>query len=171
MEQTCMWCSQEPGTVGEVGNRDQGPAPSVCGCCSEHFTLPPDGPLQKDLDRHPCPVFVLDIYAGSSMITKAVNKQACEWTRKGAHELIQHLCGNAIECLHAYLPEGCGHADACGSCAIKQAIITTHESGEPQMNAMFILQQGDRDHPTPVALAITTMKSGRMVMHRLERAG
>jgi hypothetical protein len=171
MKQTCLWCSQEMGTGGEERIRDSGLVHAVCGCCSEHFTLPPEGPLQKDIDRLPFPVFVLDFYAGSYMITSAVNMKACDWVKKGPHEVIQHLCGNAIECIYAHLPGGCGHTEICRSCAIQQAVLKTSESGEPQVNAMLILQQGERDHPTPVTLSISTMKSGRLVMLRMEQVG
>jgi hypothetical protein len=156
---------------GEAGTRGRTLAHAVCGCCSEHFTLPPEGPIQKDLDKLPFPVFVLDVYAGSYMITSAVNKKACDWVKKGPHEIIQHLCGNAIDCLSACQPGGCGQTDTCKACAIKQAVVTTGESGEPHIKAMQILQQGERDHPTTIALSISTMKTGRKVLLRLERIG
>jgi hypothetical protein len=146
-------------------------AQAVCGCCSEHFTLPPEGPLQKHLDELPFPVLVVDLYAGAYLITAAVNRIACDWIRKEPQENIQHLCGNVIECAYAYLPEGCCNTTACVSCALKQAVVRTSETGEPQVNVVFILQRGYPDHTAPVSLSITTMKTGRLVMLRFDLAG
>lgn len=157
-----------PGDEG--GPRDDTNAHAVCGCCSEHFTLPPEGPLQKHLDSLPFPVLVVDLYAGAYLITTAVNKKACDWVKKGPHEIIQHLCGNVVECTYARLSEGCGNTNTCRSCAILQAIAVTKESGEP-VKAVLTLQRGDRDHLAPVAISITTMKTGRLVMLRMDCIG
>jgi hypothetical protein len=171
MNQTCIWCSQEMGPGEEGGPRDDTNAHAVCGCCSEHFTLPPEGPLQKHLDSLPFPVLVVDLYAGAYLITTAVNKKACDWVKKGPHEIIQHLCGNVVECAYARLPEGCGNTNICRSCAILQAIAVTKESGESQVKAVLTLQRGNMDHPAPVAISITTMKTGRLVMLRMDCVG
>jgi hypothetical protein len=171
MKQSCIWCSQEIGPGEEGGPRDDTNAHAVCGCCAEHFTLPPEGPLQKHLDNLSFPVLVVDLYAGAYLITTAVNKKACDWVKKGRQEIIQHLCGNVVECAHARLPEGCGHTNTCRSCAILQVVAITKESGEPQVKAVLTLQRGDKDHPTPVALSITTMKTGRLVMLRMDCVG
>lgn len=168
MKRACVWCSQEMGPGEEGGPRYGTNAYAVCGCCSEHFTLPPEGPLQKHLDRLPFPVLVVDLYAGSSLITTAVNKKACDWVKKGPREIIQHLCGNVVECAYARLPEGCGNTNTCRSCAIIQAVAITKESGEPQVKTVLTLLRGDMDHPARVALSITTMKTGRLVMLRID---
>jgi len=169
MNQTCIWCSQEisPETNGATGGSTN--AGTVCGCCSEHFTLPPQGPFQQHLDSLPVPVLVIDLYAGAYMITTAVNRKAADWIAKGPREIIQHLCGNVIECAYARLPEGCGGTVTCRSCAIKQAVSKTRETGEPQVRMLFTLQRGDPDHPVPVELSMTTMKTGHQVMLRLDR--
>jgi hypothetical protein len=168
MKQTCIWCSQEIGPGEKGGPRDGSNAHAVCGCCSEHFTLPPEGPLQKHLDSLPFPVFVVDLYAGVYPITTAVNKKACDWAKKGPREIIQHLYGNVVECVYARLPEGCGNTSTCMSCGLLQSVAITQESGEPQVKTAITLQRGDRDHPAPVALSITTMKTGRLVMLRMD---
>jgi hypothetical protein len=50
-------------------------------------------------------------------------------------------------------------------------VAITKESGEPQVKAVLTLQRGDKDHPAPVALSITTMKTGRKVMLRMDCVG
>jgi hypothetical protein len=76
--QGCLWCSPDSNTAKEKG------ITSLCGCCMEHFFLPPDGPMQKHLDGLLFPVLGIELYAGKHMITRAVNKNACAccgWTR------------------------------------------------------------------------------------------
>ena len=158
-----------PGEEG--GPRDCTNAHAICGCCSEHFTLPPKGPLQKHLDSLPFPVLVVDLYAGAYLITTAVNKKACDWITKEPREIIQHLCGNVVGCAYARLPDGCGNTCTCRSCAILQAVAITKESGEPQVKAALTLQRGFMDRPAPVALSLTTMKTGRLVMLRIDCVG
>jgi hypothetical protein len=170
MKQTCVWCSQEVDSGGNGRLRNSTQPYAVCGCCVEHFTLPPDGPLQKYLDRLPFPVLVIHLYAGVYMITTAVNKMACDWTKKKPREIIQHLCGNNIECVYARLPGGCGNTAACTACTIKHAVAKTADTGEPQANAVLTLQRGDANHSVPAVLSITTMKAGRLVMLRIDPA-
>jgi hypothetical protein len=86
------------GPEAERRPRDSTNTHAVCGCCSEHFALQPEGPLQKHLDSLPFPVLVVDLYAGAYLITTAANKKACDWVKKGPREIIQHLCGNVVEC-------------------------------------------------------------------------
>ena len=158
-----------PGPNGTI--RDSTNTHAFCGCCAEHFTPPPDGPLQKHLDSLPFPVLVVDLYAGAYLITTAVNRKACNWIAKGPREIVQHHCGNVIECAYARLPKGCGNTTTCRSCAIKQAVAKTRETGEPQVGTVLTLQRGDPDHPAPVELSITTMKTGDQVMLRMDCIG
>jgi hypothetical protein len=69
---------------------------------------------------------------------------------------------------YARLPEGCGNTNTCRSCAIIQAVTITKESGVPQVKTMLTLLRGNMHHSAPVALSITTMKTGRLVMLRMD---
>jgi len=164
MNQTCIWCSQKTGKENDSLERERTSAHAVCGCCAEHFTLPPAGPLQQHLDRVNVPVLVIELHAGKYLITRAVNRKACDWLGKEPRELIQHLSGNVIECAYARLTEGCGNTLFCAACAIKQSVVGTAETGTPRVKVAFRLWQGDPDKPSLSELSITTMKAGRMVL-------
>jgi hypothetical protein len=97
----------------------------------EHFSLPPDGPMQKHLDGLLFPVLGIELYAGKHMITRAVNKSARAWLNKEPVEIIQHLTGNVIGCVHARLPEGCGGALPCKTCEVLRSVAGTVKTGEP----------------------------------------
>jgi len=171
MNQTCIWCSQKIVNESDSQQQERSSAHAVCGCCAEHFTLPPSGPLQKHLDRANVPVFVIELHAGNYLITRAVNRKACDWLGKEQREIVQHLSGNVIDCAYARLPEGCGGTVFCAACGIKQAVAGTAETGEPRVKAMLTLWRGDPGHPSLSELSITTMKAGRMVLLRVDTAG
>jgi hypothetical protein len=160
--QTCRWCSPEIATIEDRG------AASLCACCMEHFSLPPDGPIQKHLDALVFPVLAVELYAGKHMITKMVNKSACAWLKKEAGEIIQHLTGNAIECVHARLPEGCGGSLPCESCQVLRSIVRTFGTGEPLMAVPAVLHRADAGHF--IATRLTTMMASGLVMLRLDRS-
>ena len=164
VKQACVWCSPEVGQ--SEGGAD---AQTVCGCCAEHFTLPPDGPLQRHLDGLAHPVLVIDLHAGTYLITRAVNRQACLWLNKAPEEIVQHLSGNVIGCVYARLAEGCGATIHCKDCTIKRAVAQTIETGEPQVKVPATLHQGDPACPSVLDLSLTALKSGKLVMLRVER--
>jgi hypothetical protein len=134
----------------------------------EHFSLPPDGPIQKHLDGLSFPVLGVELYAGKHMITRAANKSACTWLNKEQREIIQHLTGNVIACVHARLPEGCGGALPCEACDVLRSVTKTAETGEPLIAVPILLHREAAGQPLAMMLKLTTMKSGRLVMLRLD---
>ena len=154
----CVLCSKDSNGTGRV-----------CGCCAEHFTLPPAGPLQGHLDSAPFPAFVVDLYADTYMIIKAVNKNACAWIGKDPQEIVQHLIGNVIECASARCSEGCGNAALCQACAIRKSVTRTARTGKPLLRVPFDLHRGDIEHPAVVRLFLTTVKAGARVLMRIDQ--
>ena len=159
--QDCMWCSPNSNTAKEKG------ITSLCGCCMEHFFLPPDGPMQKHLDGLLFPVLGIELYAGKHMITRAVNKNACAWLNKEPVEIVRHLTGNVIGCVHAGLPEGCGGALPCETCEVLRSVAGTVKTGE-QVAVPAILLRENAGRPRAMVLRLTTMKAGGLVMLRLD---
>jgi hypothetical protein len=136
----------------------------------EHFALPPDGPIQKHLDGLAFPVLGVELHAGKIMITKFVNRCACAWLNKEPGEIIQHLTGNAIGCVHARLAEGCGGALPCKTCEVLLSVVKTVKTGEPQIAVPAMLLREDAGSPLAVMIRLTTMRSGGLVMLRLDRS-
>ena len=161
--QTCMWCSQESDTI----TKDQ--ETPLCGCCMEHFSLPPDGPYQKHLDELTFPVLGIELYAGTRMITRVVNRKACSWLSKEPVDIIQHLTGNALDCIHARLPEGCGNASSCEDCGVLLSVAGTLRTGESLSAVPVMVVRENTDGPRAVALRLSTLRTGGMVMMRLDR--
>lgn len=160
--QACMWCSQN---IGTAENRVES---LLCGCCMEHFSLPPGGPIQKHLDDLLFPVLGVELYAGKHMITRVVNSSACAWLNKDPVEIIRHLTGNVIECVHARLPEGCGGALPCNACEVLRSVAGTVKTGEPGIAVPAMLQRENAGHPIGMMLRLTTMKAGGLVLLRMD---
>lgn len=140
----------------------------MCGCCLEHFSLPPYGPIQKHLDGLSFPVLGVELYAGKHMITRAVNKSACTWLNKEQGEIIQHLTGNVIACVHARLPEGCCGALPCEACDVLRSVAGTAETGEPLVAVPALLHCEAAGQPRVTMHRLTTMKAGRLVLLRVD---
>jgi hypothetical protein len=160
--QDCMWCSRDIGTTKGRGKT------ALCGCCMEHFSLRPDGPMQKHLDGLFFPVLGIELYAGKHMITRVVNRSACAWLNKEPVEIIQHLTGNVIGCVHARLPEGCGCALPCETCEVLRSVAGTVKTGESLIAVPSVLLRENAGGPPAMVLRLTTMKAGGLVMLRLD---
>jgi PAS domain-containing protein len=137
----------------------------ICGSCADNFTFQQGVPFQRYLDSIPVPVLAVDRF----VVVKAVNRKACDMLGKEPREIIQHLGGNVFECAHARLPEGCGRTIHCSGCVIRKSVTRTFETGEPQMSVPATLRRTDPDHPSAVVLFITTVRSGDVVMLRVDR--
>jgi PAS domain-containing protein len=165
MKRVCAWCTKEMGTVEGSSHPDTETSHGICESCVDNFTFQQGVPFQRYLDSIPVPVLAVD----RNVVVKAVNRKACDVFGKDRREMVQHLGGNVFECAYARLPEGCGRTIHCSGCVIRKSIIRTFETGEPHVGVPATLRRGDADHPSAVVLFITTVKSGDVVMLRVDR--
>ena len=165
MKRVCAWCTKEMGAVEGSSHPDTEISHGICGSCADNFTFQQGVPFQRYLDSIPVPVLAVDRF----VVVKAVNRKACDMLGKEPREIVQHLGGNVFECAHARLPEGCGRTIHCSGCVIRKSVTRTFETGEPQISVPATLRRRDPDHPSAVVLFITTVKSGDMVMLRVDR--
>ena len=165
MKRVCAWCAKAMGTVEGSSHPDTDISHGICENCVDNLTFQQGVAFQRFLDSIPIPVLAVDRY----VVVKAVNRTACNVLGKDPPEIIQHLGGNVFECAHARLPEGCGRTIHCSGCVIRKSVNRTFETGEPQVRVPATLRHGDPDHPSAVALVITTVRSGDVVMLRVDR--
>jgi hypothetical protein len=98
-----------------------------------------------------------------------LNRKASEITGSNPKDSVKRLPGDVFECQQARLPEGCGRAVCCSGCAIRKAVLKTFETGEPESGIPATLTlEGDQ---SSVALTITAIKTGDVVMLRIEGLG
>jgi hypothetical protein len=77
----------------------------------------------------------------------AANAAAWKMLTKEQLEICGELAGEAIGCVHALEPGGCGKTVHCKSCAIRQCVTHTHDTGEPCRKTAYAdigLISGDR---------------------------
>lgn len=160
----CAWCQTEMPSKGE------GPGVITHGMCEACAgTLMSDLPisLQRFLDGLPVPVLVVD----SDVRASTANLEAQKLIGKPLGENTRQKGGDVFSCVHAKAPEGCGRTIHCSACAIRTCVTRTYQTGEPQVMVPATLKQGDPDTPSAVALTITTMKRGDLVLlmvHKVE---
>ncbi len=53
------------------------------------------------------------------------------------------LGGEAMECVNARLPEGCGETEHCRTCTIRRTVMDTHLSGQPHERVATALDRVD----------------------------
>jgi hypothetical protein len=167
MKQVCAWCRNEIGRIASSVYSDSETSHGICENCLDNLTFQKGVPLKHYLDSFPLPILVVDGYA----VVKAVNKKACDALGKEPREMVQHLGGNVFECAHARLPEGCGGTIHCSGCTIRRAITKTFKTGEPQSKVPATLNRGNPDHISAIALSITTVKVGDLVVLRVDTMG
>jgi len=142
----------------------------ICSDCSSMLRPQFGMSIDRYIDTLPVPVLATEVYNGR-IIVKAANEPACKAVGKELREVVQHLAGNVFECDHARLPEGCGRTMHCSGCAIRRSVMTTFETGEPQGMVPATLSRFAPDAPTVVAMTITTVKIGDLVVLRVDRMG
>ena len=165
MKQVCAWCRTEIGNIESSVHSDSDVSHGICNNCLDNLTFQQGVPITDYLETLPLPVLLVDDYG----IVKAVNKKACEVLGKEPLEIVQHLGGNVFECAYARLPEGCGRTVHCSACAIRRAVTTTYETGEPQGMVPAVLNREKGGRPSKIALSITTVKKGNVVVLRVDR--
>ncbi len=165
MKRVCAWCGKGMGTVAGSKHPDDVLSHGICESCVDNLTFQLGAPLETYLDSMPLPVLVVD----GHNIVKAVNEKGCKVLGKERREIVQHLGGNVFECAHARLPEGCGRTVHCSGCAIRRSIMRTYETGESQSMVPATLSRGEDDDASAVALTITTVKMGDLVLLRVDQ--
>jgi len=162
VDRSCAWCRKElPPVQGDSELISHG----ICETCAENFVANAPVPLERYLDTLPEPVLVVD----NDVTASFLNRAAQAMTGKGPESSLHHRGGEVFECLYARHHEGCGRTIHCSGCAIRHAVMITHQTGEPNVAIPATLKKGDPDDPTAATLTITTVKRGNMVLLRLDK--
>ncbi len=163
MTRICAWCSLEmaPGAEGP-----EAVSHGMCPACASQFLLDCPIPLEHFLDDLPVPVLVVD----SDVTAGFANREAQRLAAKPAEAILGQKGGDVFTCVNAQTHEGCGHTIHCSGCVIRQSVLRTHATGKPQVLVPAVLKAGDPEHPSAVALTITTVKRGDSVVLMVRRA-
>ena len=102
---------------------------------------------------------------GSRCEPKTVNQAAARALNKPPHQLFGLLGGDAMECVFARRPEGCGRTVHCKTCSIRRAVLATAEQGVGLDHAPLQFTTIEGTKP----LTISTQKVGELVRIQLHR--
>jgi PAS domain-containing protein len=167
MKRVCAWCRKEIGTIASTRHGDDAVSHGICPDCISNLTFQQGASLQELIDSIDLPIFVVD----DDVRVKAANATACRTLGKDAVTMQGHRSGDVFECAHARLPEGCGRTIHCSGCAIRRSVAHTFQTGETLSGVPATLSRNDPDHSSDIALTITTVKAGGLVMLRIDRIG
>jgi len=113
---------------------------TMCKECSEHFTKQWSGlKLGRYLDDFDAPVIAVD--EDGRLV--AANQQMADMLGKPQREVAGFLGGEAMECVFARLPEGCGRTIHCKTCTIRKNVMATMETGESHVRVPAHLDRDD----------------------------
>ena len=154
MKIICSYCRKEMGEKEPLDNDML--THTICSECDTYFREQVEGlPIDRYLDKFEAPIIIVN--ADGRIL--ASNKMAEDITGKSRQEVSGLLGGEALECVYARLPEGCGKTVHCETCTIRRTVITAMESGEPQLHKPVTLKQLGVE----VNMVISTNKIGGLV--------
>ena len=132
---------------------DQGVKYGTCNKCHAEFAEKIKNlTLDHVIDEFETPVLIVD----EDCRVVASNKLASHIAGLGPskRDYLGLLGGEAMKCEYADLPEGCGKTYHCAGCAIRNSVVASMESGEPQKNIPVTLHRKEGE----IKLRVSTEK-------------
>jgi transcriptional regulator with PAS, ATPase and Fis domain len=159
MKIVCSYCRKKTGEKEPLD--DDRVSHTICHDCYKHYSKQIKGLSLGDyLDQFDAPILFVDadgrVLASNKMAESALGK-----SRQDFHGL---LGGEAMECVYARLPEGCGKTVHCETCTIRRVVMKAMNNGKPQLDKTVTLVQAAKE----IKMKISTEKFGdlvRIVIH------
>jgi len=154
MRLVCSYCRKELGTKPPLN--DGGVTHGMCKPCGEYFGAQWKGmSFGAYLERFLFPVVLFD----ADVRVVAMNTPAGAVLGREPGSVVGLLGGEALECVHARLPGGCGKTVHCLTCAVRRAVVETHQTGKPLNGVEATLRRAGG----PVRLRLSTVLEGKLV--------
>ncbi len=163
MQIVCTFC----GRVVRAGQSPDDPiSHGVCTECHERILEDYGFDTKKFLDQLDSPVLLVD---GEARVL-AANTSALRLMGKKILMVRGTLCGDALACINAAKPKGCGNTDACPDCGFRESVRETYTTGHPVNRRAAVLLKKDGSTIKEVPFRVSTRKDGNIVLLRLEPA-
>jgi PAS domain-containing protein len=120
--------------------------------------------MRHFLDGLRAPVLLID---ENGQVVSA-NQRAEKLTGKKYEDMHGLPGGEVFECAYARLPGGCGHTEHCKGCAIRNAVMWTHRSGDSIRELPAYQDIVVEGEVQKLRFLISTEKMGRTVLLRVE---
>jgi len=161
MKIVCTFCNR---MIQAGSSPDEPVSHGICGSCYNQILNKYGFNIRKFLNMLDAPVFLVD----SDVNILAANTLAIEMTKKPVGEVRGVICGKVLECINAYLPEGCGKTAFCPDCAIRASVNETYKTGLSVTRRPAVVRRKIRDTPEELHFFVSTQKDGAVVLLRLE---
>jgi hypothetical protein len=159
MRVICSFCRKDMGKKPPLS--DGSMSHGMCPPCGDYFGAQWKGMTWGEyLERFAFPVLMVE----DAMRLVAVNKPASDLLGRPPAELVGLLGGEALECAHSRLPEGCGRTVHCSTCTIRNSVLQTHRTGKGLDRVPATLRRSDRSLP----LLVSTALEGKLVRVSIE---
>jgi hypothetical protein len=136
----------------------------ICEACVTQVSATPDS--RAVLEAIHAPILLLH---GKPRQVVSANKMALRLFGKEIHEFAGHRGGQVFDCIHSFSEAGCGQDANCENCKIKNAIVDTFNTGEPQNGVATTLQIKKSDGIKNYVMQVSTEKAGDLALVRVER--
>jgi len=123
MRVVCCYCRKH---IRTKSSAVEGVSHGVCDACLPLMVRELGQPMQDYLDELKAPVLVVQ---DNARVISA-NAAARKLMSKEEIEICGDLAGEVIGCRHSREPGGCGRTQHCKSCAIRQCVTHTLNTGE-----------------------------------------
>lgn len=161
MKTLCSFCN----TVISHGTSPDDPVShGVCNSCYTKIMTGYGFNLQKFLNMLDAPVFLVD----EDVNVLAANTLASAVIKKPIETIQGQICGNVLECINAFLPEGCGKTHDCPDCTIRNSVNETYKTGTPINHRPATISQKTGETENTSHLLISTRKDNGIVLLQLE---
>ncbi len=161
MRVVCCFCARDLGTKAPRGG---GVTHGMCAECDQYFARQWAGLSWGEyLDRFDFPVMLVD----ADVRVVAANRAAGAMLGRDPASMLGLLGGEAMECVRARLPGGCGKTVHCSACAIRNAVTHTRRTGRPLSRVPARLRRREG----PVDLLVSTAVEGPAVRVSVEPPG
>lgn len=163
MKVSCSYCRADMGVKEPLD--DPGVTHGICPECFEYFSRQWDGyHLAEYLDTFAEPMVIFSPNARVIAYNASYAKNFLNDNEKS----VGLLGGEFMECAHARLPEGCGRSECCRDCAIRNTIMRTLRTGNPQTNVPAYLSTYENGDPVVKKLSISSERHGPVVRMMIE---
>jgi len=161
MRSLCAWCGKE------IKNTEVDPhliSHGICDECKSNLEFQHGGPLEKYLETLEAPILVVD---GDGDVQMA-NERALKLLGKKAQQVRGLRGGVVFECAYSRLEGGCGNTIHCSGCTVRNTVMGTMKTGVAVSKFPAFLNQGTINHTTGIDLLISTIKSGKFVLLKID---
>ncbi|MEW6237864.1 MAG: hypothetical protein AB1656_20955 [Candidatus Omnitrophota bacterium] len=160
MIRICAWCGKE---MGEAEGSEEIITHGICASCVQNIAFSKKRSLRAYLNKFEFPILLVD----DNVVVKIANNLARKALGKDLREIEGYFGGEAIECVYASQPGGCGKTVHCKACTIRLVVNETYATGKSILGRPAYQDIMMPEGVKQIALSLSTEKVGEFVILRI----